>query len=299
MNIKLLFLVLLFPFLLFANAQNEIRDSKEGLAIIYKKGLASIDNKDVRLAVNLLQQEVFSKSKHKIITKFSNDLNSTIENFQHAKIDIFSLDFIYYLKNYAKINPYIGGRWILLEKKDNKFREFFLIVNKKSAINSLKDLKSKTVGLVKNDSMQELYLDTLLLENVHQSSYKYLDKIKYYTKPSRALIKLFFNQIDACIVSKYTWNTAIELNPQLEKKLKIIKRSQDIFPPVVLTVIHKKSPYFSKLYEEFVFTSQMNVKTKEILRMYQTVQSMKLTENDIDAILKYFNKYKKLKNKYQ
>lgn len=298
MKIRFL-LLLLTPIILFANSMNDLKHSKEGLAIIYKKGLASIDNKDVRLAVNLLQQEVFSKSKHKINTEFSNDLNHTIQEFQKSKIDIFSLDFIYYLKNYKKINPYVGGRWVLLEKKDNKFREFYLIANKKSKINSLKDLKSKTVGLVKNDSMQELYLNTLLLEDLHTSSEKYLNKIKYYTKPSRALIKLFFNQIDACIVSKYSWNTAIELNPQLKKKLKIIKHSKDIFPPVVLTLIHKNSPYFSKLYEEFVFTSQMNVKTKEILRMYQTVQSMKLGQNDIEPILQYFDKYKKLKRKYQ
>ncbi len=291
-------MLLLPTVMLFANTTNDLNHSKEGLAIIYKQGLASIDNKDIRLAVNLLQQEVFSKSKYNVNTQFSNDLHHTIQEFQKSNIDILSLDFVYYLKNYEQITPYVGGRWVLLEKKDNKFREFYLITNKKSKISSLKDLKDKTVALVQNDSMQELYLDTLILEELHTSSDTYLNKIKNYTKPSRLLIRLFFNQIDACIVSKYTWNTAIEINPQLKKRLQIIKHSQDIFPPVVLTLIHKNSPYFSKIYEEFVFSSQMNTKTKEILKMYQTVQTIKLTQDDIEPILKYFNNYKNLKRKY-
>jgi len=293
------FCILILPFSLYAEVTADTHEKKESIAIIYKKGLASIDNKDVRLAVDLLLKEVTAKSKYTIKTEFSNDLKKTIDDFQHSKIDILSLGFIYYLQHYDEINDFIEDRWVLLAKKNDKFRRFLLITNKKSNINSLKDLRDKSVGLVKFDSIQDLYLDTTLLQEQKEDAASFLKTKKYYLKPSRALIKLFFNQIDACIVTEYAYNTATEINPQLKKQLKIIQRSEDIFPPIVLILTHKNSSYFSKLYEKFVFTSQMNPKTKQILNMYQTVQSVGLSDEDIQPIYRYYQTYKQLKNEYK
>ncbi len=281
----------------FADNTDENNTTKSAIAIIYKEGLASIDNKDVRLAMNLLLQEVTAKSQYKIQTKFLDNPEKIVKEFQNAKVNLLILDFINYLKNYEKINSSVKDRWILLSKKDNTLRRFYLLVNKKSAINSLKDLQSKTIGLLKYDSMQKLFLDYSLLKDQNQTSDTFFKEKKLFLKPSRALIKLFFNKIDACIVSEYAWDTAVEINPQFKKRLKIIQKSKDIFPPVALILIHKNSPFFSKLYEKFVFTSQMNSKSKQILNMYQAVQSVNLSEKEVQPIYTYYKEYLKLKNR--
>jgi len=267
----------------------------DGLALIYKKGLVNIDNQDVRLAAELLLKEMIVKDERQIKIDFSDDIEKIILSFQEAKADILSLSFIYYLQEYNRISPHVKDAWILIARKNDTFRRFFLVVNKKSEISSLKELKNKRIGLLELDSIQELYIDGLLLEKEGMQSQEFFREKVYYPKFSRGLLKLFFNKIDACIVSEYAWDIAVELNPQIKDKLKIIDKSADIFPPVSLILTHKKSSYYTKLYENFALGLDENSRATQIFNMYQIVQSIKVSENDLIPIREYYKHYLKLK----
>jgi ABC-type phosphate/phosphonate transport system substrate-binding protein len=280
----------LLPLYLFSASSDD-----KGLILIYKKGLANIYNQDIRLAVEILLKEMAKNTDILFETKYTDDLEKAIYDFQDLKVNILTMNFIYYLQEYEKISPYVQDAWTLLAKKNNNFRRFFLLVNKKSKIHSLKELKNKRIALLEKDSIQELYIDTLLLENEGVESNEFFREKVYQAKFSRALLKLFFNRIDACIVSEYVWDIAVELNPQIKNRLRIIDKSPDIFPPISVTLIRKESPEYSKMYKSFASDLRKNTRTTQFLNMYQVVESIKINESNIKPILEYYKHYLRLK----
>ncbi len=288
--------IILFLFLIPLSLFSANKEHK-GVVIVYKKGLANIDNKDIRLGIEILLQEMLESEDISFKAEFTDDFEKAISDFQSVKADFLSMDFVYYMQEYDSLSPYVQDTWILITRKKNTFRRFYLLVNKKSGINSLAELKNKRIGLLESDSLQELYINTLLLENQGLKSKKYFKEKIYYPKFSRALLKLFFNKIDACIVSENTWDIAVELNPQIAKSLKFIDKSPDIFPPVSITLTHKKSPYFSKLYKDFSLKLENNSHAKQIFDMYQIVESVKVSKKDLAPIFKYYKHYLELEKK--
>ncbi len=282
--------VFLLPLYLFS--ANNI---DQGLAIIYKKGLAHINNEDIRLALDILLQEMLKNKDILIKTEFTDDLEKAINDFKDAKADLLSMSFIYYLQEYDRIFPYVKDSWILTAKKNDSFRRFFLLVNKKSNITSLAELRGKKIGLHEADSMQELYIDTLLLEKQGVQSKEFFGEKIYYPKFSRALLKLFFNKIDACIVSKNAWDIAVELNPQIKNKLKIMNQSSDIFPPDALVLTHKTSPIYATLYENFAIKLQHDSRATQVFNIYQIAESVKVNGSSLAPIISYYKHYVELR----
>jgi hypothetical protein len=259
---------------------------------VYKEGYPFVENEDIRLAIDLLMEEVVSGSNLSLKTRFNDDMEEVILSFQKHRSDAISMNVLYFLQEYDRINPYIGDLWSLVESKNQLLRKFYIVVNKKSEISSIEQLKGKVMGLLEFDSMQELYLDGMTLQKYQKQSKQFFSRKQYYPKSSRALLKLFFNKIDACIVSERSWNTAVEINPQLKRNLQIIDISPEIFPTITLILTHKKSSELAKLYEKFAVASRMNAKTKQVLMMYQAAESQKLNVADLKPLRDFYNQYR-------
>ncbi len=77
-----------------------------------------------------------------------------------------------------------------------------------------------------------------------------MKKIVIHTeKDSSALLKLFFNKADIAVIPKNTYETAIELNPQIQKNITTLYESPKIFLENEITLIHKKSsPRYQKAF---------------------------------------------------
>ena len=51
-------------------------------------------------------------------------------------------------------------------------------------------------------------------------------------KPSQAILPVFFKQAEAALVTRATFDTAVELNPQLGAALRTLSRSPQLIPAV-------------------------------------------------------------------
>jgi phosphonate transport system substrate-binding protein len=61
-----------------------------------------------------------------------------------------------------------------------------------------------------------------------------VDRIRHVHKASQAILPLFFKQVDAAVVSRSAFTTARELNPQLDRALKVLVASPPLLRDLVV-----------------------------------------------------------------
>ncbi len=107
------------------------------------------------------------------------------------------------------------------------YNELFLLVREGSGITQIEQLRGKSIRIDggQKGSVPMQWLDTLLAEKTSSNSLGFFGSIIQHTKPSQAVMPVYFGQADACLVSGKSYETLVELNPQLGRKLRILERS--------------------------------------------------------------------------
>ena len=107
---------------------------------------------------------------------------------------------------------------------------FYLLVNKDNNYKKIDDLKGKRilVGSPFEGDIPVIWLEKLLNQKKLKPKEKYFSSIEYFDKALPAILPVFFNKADACIITKSLFETISELNPQLKSALTPIEISQPI-----------------------------------------------------------------------
>ena len=107
---------------------------------------------------------------------------------------------------------------------------FYLLVNKESNYKKIEDLMGKKILVASpfEGDMPVIWIDKLLKLKKLKPKEKYFSSIEYFDKPLPAILPVFFNKADACIMTKSLFETVSELNPQLRNELTAIEISQPI-----------------------------------------------------------------------
>lgn len=114
-------------------------------------------------------------------------------------------------------------------RNGSPYDSYYLLVHKDSNLKKLQDLKGKTIlmgSLEGNKS--ELWLDYVLKQNKLSRKEKFFSNIKYQDNPLSTILPVFFKKEDACIVEVSSYNTVVELNPQIGQDLVTIEISQPL-----------------------------------------------------------------------
>ncbi len=157
---------------------------------------------------------------------------SAMEALKNKRVDLLILISWQYLdaKDEAPLDPYfVVGRGKSISE------ESVLLVNNKSGLQSLEDLKGKNLLILNNvrSSLGRIWLETLLLEKGIPNIESYFGKIIGTEKSSRTVLPVFFGQADACLIHRSGFDTMCDLNPQLKKNLRIIGTSPSLLPSLI------------------------------------------------------------------
>lgn len=82
------------------------------------------------------------------------------------------------------------------------------------------DLAGKRLVMLEEDSLGEVYLETLCLRHHRQPCRDILANIQRVTTNNQALMRVFFGKADLALVHGYGYTVAVEMNPQLDKSLR-------------------------------------------------------------------------------
>ncbi|MCK9261191.1 MAG: phosphate/phosphite/phosphonate ABC transporter substrate-binding protein [Azoarcus sp.] len=95
-----------------------------------------------------------------------------------------------------------------------------LVVRRDAGIRRPADLAGRHVQLRERDELSEIYLNTLL--RVSGVSPSQLKTVSTQRNANALVLKLFFNQCDAALITRNAFEIAGELNPQIRKRLQVL-----------------------------------------------------------------------------
>jgi ABC-type phosphate/phosphonate transport system substrate-binding protein len=122
---------------------------------------------------------------------------------------------------------------IFLTAKDQGYgQRYVLVVHRGAGIGDLPALKgSKLVRHVSPTTSPALaWLETALARHALARAEKLFGEVTPLENPSKCVLRVFFRQSDACLVTTNAFALACELNPQLSKDLQVLAVSPLLIP---------------------------------------------------------------------
>lgn len=164
----------------------------------------------------------------------------------------------------GEINGIFSGPIVALKYADTYLKNAFLnlhlssapsqsallvLVNKKSGIKSLKQLKGKIATFYGGNGLEQVYLETLLLKNNLGTLDKFFAKKAHVKNSQIALLDIFFGKTDVTLVPEHALETAGELNPQIKKNLMVLAKSE---PMITRMVVFRDLPQYQTIFKQLV-----------------------------------------------
>lgn len=112
---------------------------------------------------------------------------------------------------------------------DKISQEYVLLVHQESGIERLEDLRGRRLNFMQSSQMSlaPVWLDTTLLQAGFSRASEFC-RVTEFPNLSKALLPVFFRQADACVVTRSSFQTMAELNPQISQRLRVLDTSPEM-----------------------------------------------------------------------
>ena len=173
-------------------------------------------------------------------------------------------------------------------------QSYVVIVRKDDGVSKLSDLKGRRITLAQYQDIEEVYLNTLLLRDNLSEIPIFFSQRLYAKNPNIAIMDVFFNKSDITIVRDSEYKTAIELNPQLERKLIILNKSLPYIPAAGSVRKEIPSASIAELMRAIEKYGEADG-GKKVLSFSQASSIQKISMKDIQSTRDLLNEYQSLK----
>ena len=149
--------------------------------------------------------------------------------------------------------------------------EYVILVHRDSGIEGIAELGGRSLDVLENPrmSLAIIWLDTLLVQKGMNPTAKFLSLGAPVNKLSQVVLPVFFRKRDACLVTRRGFQTMSELNPQVEKQLRVLATSPELVPTVFAFSSDYASPFREQMLVEMGRRPDSPV-GKQILTLMQT-----------------------------
>lgn len=257
---------------------------------------SEVDPKDAHVALEVLgdrfamKREVPYKNELDVLS----DLEIAVRKNNQGKIDILSLMSVEYLQIRDRL--LMEPMFVPSLTEENPVVSFVLLVKEHQGINNLEQLRNKKIIVQKSGrgTIALMWLDTKLYECALPESKTFFHSIKKVEKVSHAVLPVFFDKVDACIVPLYAYETMAELNPQLNKQLSIQLKS----PGFLMTMICMRVGMDKDVRESImrnVDEIEKDSEGRQILSIMKTKKIVRYKADYLQSTEEMYKKYKELK----
>jgi len=218
MAFRLLFSFLLVLFI----ASNVVASDTKTLHMGYHlPSFYRVSQKDIRICLDFWAKELGRKTGLNVVNHFYKNIDMMKTDLMSGKIDTLNTSLPLFASSFDL--SFLSPGFKLVCKGQEEGVEMLLLVNKScKSCKSIQDLRSKVLARIQGDPLEKLYLDLELLQKFHIDMNKFFRKVIGVKKYHAAIVKVFFNKADVALVSRRAYALAIDLNPQIARKMKII-----------------------------------------------------------------------------
>ena len=208
---------------------------------ISKSQFSGVNQNDALAALKIYTQRLtqamnLAISENQVIIE---DHEGLIKLIQNKRAEMFTLTTEEFLtaETYGLVGP------LLVSTTHQKTtEEYLLLVHADSSIRKMEDLQGKNLNISQNvrASLARLWLDVLFFERGMGEASQVLSRVTPAASSNLVILPVFFHQADACVVTRDSFDTIGELNPQVKKQLRIVASSAPLVP--ALTCLRSDLP---------------------------------------------------------
>jgi ABC-type phosphate/phosphonate transport system substrate-binding protein len=175
------------------------------------------------------------------------DKSRLISSLNRGEIDIFALGTQEFLESENQLRAVPCLTYMQAGQIEN---QYLIIVRQDSGIRTVGDLRGKRLALPKGgrNTLAPIWLDVVLGENGTKEKEAFFREIRDVQKPSQAILPIFFKQIEAGLILRSAFDTAVALNPQIGQQLKALAVS----PKLVMMVVCMRNSLPRDLREQYI-----------------------------------------------
>ncbi len=131
------------------------------------------------------------------------------------------------LREQVKFNRHIFG-----VTEGTISEEYVLLVHAESGLTRIEDLQGRSLNVLRHSRMclAMPWLDTLLLEKKLKPALVFFGRVTEDGKLTKTVLPVFFRKADACLVPRKGFRTMGELNPQVNRQLRVLATSPEFVP---------------------------------------------------------------------
>jgi ABC-type phosphate/phosphonate transport system substrate-binding protein len=237
-----------------ALTQQPARAAEERSNSLFQVGFSSsmfsdVNENDAKAAIKVWGQ-LIAKERNVPTdpeAKILHNMTELKESLRNKKVDVVGLTTL----EYDQLRQEIAFENMFVGAGSQGYTEtYLLLAHQSSAITNLSGLRGRSLNIHVNPRtcLAVLWLDSLLAGQSLPVADRLAGKINSETKVSKVVLPVFFKQVDACLVTRSSFNTMVELNPQLEKQLIVLAES----PAVVPSIFIFQSTYNSTVKEQIL-----------------------------------------------
>jgi len=236
---------------------------------------------DATTAVKLWVHNIAKSHDFKTNPIFFKDFSTLLHALQKGDIGCVILSSKVYLEHADDIDPYILDGWTN-SKTDSKTFSYYIVTDHSDNYLTKSKLRISYAD------------DELLAKEVAHTHVQQEHTCITAKSSSRALLNLFFGKTDMAIVPQQTWNTSVEMNPQLRKKLHVVFKTDPIFINTLFLYSKSITP---SLRQKFIHATEHLYSTKEgtqLSQLFKIKRIFPLTLKDLNALKTFYNNRNKL-----
>ena len=316
-NMKIyIFCLLLFISSAFADSNNNVthsffEDSNKTLKQNQEKSIPKIEvniglqlsgllkgYEDARNLAKNWFEEITKTDNIKVNVHFYQNIDLLYKDFKDNKLlDMVVIDPYFYYGNSSEIDKIADNFWSIATSEDDLIQKY-LVARRDLDFKNFKDIKNRVVVLKKSDYKVDAWIDKQSYISNKKAYKKLVKKVIYEKDESSALLQVFFKKADLALISKKTWDTMVDLNPGIKKRVKIVAKSKKIYIPIICFFNKNSSNTFVDSYFKLSLNMREVPKNEQIRIMLKFDHVFKLNKEKLESLKLFFKEYKQLQLKY-